>query len=114
MLVNKNNSLKWLLSATIMHEISHSIYFKSEIIKNNFDIKDKKKNLLLLEGMATSIGAGWTYKMINKKVNKSLSWYNNKKYDAMAKQIYPMMDKYLSNEKKIDNEFITFIKGNLK
>ena len=63
--------------------------------------------------MATAIGAGWTYKKLNKKINKKLSWYNNKKYDEMAKKIYKNVDYYLSNNKKIDKQFIDFVKGNL-
>ena len=112
-LVNKKQNLKWLMSATILHEISHTIYFKSDIVKENLYIKNKKKNILLVEGFATSIGAGWGYSKFNKKAVKKISWYNNKKYDRFAKKIYPNIKTYLDNNKQLDKKFIRYVKGEL-
>jgi len=100
-LMAKEQNLKWLLSATILHEISHTLYFNSKIIKD--------KRLLVIEAFATSIGAGWGYSKFTGKADTNLSWYNNKEYDDLAKKIYPKIDIYLDGAKKMDKEFIKLI-----
>ncbi len=108
--VNKRQSLGWLLGATILHEISHTIYRKSKIIQNNFlNIKNKKRNITFNEVFATAIGAGWGYNKITNK-NAIKPWYNNKSYDKFAKKIYPKLKIYLDNDKMIDKEFIKYMK----
>jgi len=67
-LVNKKQNLKWLLSATILHEISHTLYFHSKMAKKNFNFKNKSKKSNVVESMATAIGAGWGYKQITGKL----------------------------------------------
>ncbi len=104
-LVNKKQNLKWLLTATVLHEISHTIYFKSKIVKKNFNIKNKKKRLNIIEGFATTIGAGWGYKQLTGKLI-NIKWYNNKAYDKFAKTIYKDIEKYLNNNKKLDKRLI--------
>ncbi len=108
--VNQRQSLSWLLSATILHEISHSIYRQSNIMQNNFlNIKDKQRNTTINEVFATAIGAGWGYNKITNK-NAIKPWYNNKTYDKYSKIIYPKLKIYLDNDKIIDDEFIKYIK----
>ncbi len=107
---NKPQSLSWLLSATILHEISHTIYRNSKIIKNNFlNIKNKERNTTINEVFATAMGAGWGYNKITNKIAKK-PWYNNKTYDKYAKKIYPKLKRYLDNDKIIDKAFILYIK----
>lgn len=108
-LVNKNQNLQWLLSATILHEISHTIYSKSQIVKQNFNIKNRHKRSNIVESMATSIGAGWGYEQISGKL-ATIKWYNNKTYDKLAKIIYPTLKIYLDNDKKLDKNLIKYVK----
>lgn len=108
-LVNKNQNLKWLLSAIILHEISHTLYFNSRIVKKNFSFKDKRQKLNIIEGMATSIGAGWGYQQISGKVTRT-AWYNNKNYDKLARIIYPRLKVYLDSNKQMDKDFIKYVK----
>ena len=110
-LVNRKQNLRWLMSATILREISHTIYFKSQILNKSFNIKEKKKKLLIIEGFATAVGAGWGYNKLTSKDPKKLIWYNNKSYDRFAKKIYPKLKIYLDKNKKIDKKFIIYIKG---
>ncbi len=107
---NKPQSLTWLLSATILHEIAHTIYRKSKLVKQNIlNIKNKKTKTTINEVLATSIGAGWGYnKITNKYANKS--WYNNKIYNDVAKDIYPKLKRYIDTNKKIDKKLIKYIK----
>ena len=109
-LVNKKQNLRWLLSATILHEISHTFYFNSKIVKRDFNIKNKKKKLLLIEGFATSIGAGWGYKKLTGKLSNS-KWYNNKQYDKFAKTIFIDVEYYLNKNRKLDKNLIKRVKS---
>ncbi|MCK5294949.1 MAG: hypothetical protein KAJ49_09870 [Arcobacteraceae bacterium] len=112
-LVNKNQNLKWLLTATILHEISHTLYFKSNYIKENFiKYETKKDKTTYQEIFATAIGAGWGYNKITNKIS-STPWYNNKQYNRVSRKIYPKIKKYLDNNKTIDNDFVYFIKGQI-
>ena len=107
-------NLNWLLSATILHEISHTIYAKSPFIKKNFTkIKDKEKRRLVNEVFATAIGAGWGYEKLAKKSAVRYPWYNNKEYDRLAKKFYPLLKEYLDNKKQIDEKIVKFVKGEL-
>lgn len=109
--VGRSQNLNWMLSATILHELAHSIYRKSKFIKTNFlNIKDKKRNRTINEVMATAIGAGWGYNTLTKKYPLRL-WYNNKDYDKYGKMIYPKVKEYINNERVIDKEFAIYIKG---
>jgi hypothetical protein len=109
--VGKFQDLNWMLGATILHELAHSIYRKSNFVQNNFlNIKDKKRNTTINEVFATAIGAGWGYHQLTKKYAVK-QWYNNKTYNKFAKEIYPKIKKYIDNKKKIDKKFAVYIKG---
>ena len=109
--VGKNQDLIWILSATILHELSHSIYRKSIIVQQNFlNIKDKKRNRTINEVMATAIGAGWGYNSLTNKYSLR-PWYNNKTYNKFGKKVYPKVKSYINNDRVIDEEFVRYIKG---
>ena len=109
--VGKSQDFIWMLSSTILHELSHSIYGKSEFVKKNFlNLKDKKRKRTINEVMATAIGAGWGYNSLTNKYPVK-SWYNNKDYDKYGKIIYPKVKNYIDNNKVIDKEFAIYIKG---
>jgi len=109
-LISKKQNIIWLTSATILHEISHTIYFKSKIVNKNFNFKNKKRKLLVIEGFATAIGAGWGYNRLTSKNSIYKQWYNNKDYDKVAKKIYPKLKIYLDNNRTIDSDLIKYIK----
>jgi len=109
--VGRSQNLNWMLSATILHELAHSIYRKSKFVQDNFlNIEDKKRNRTINEVFATSIGAGWGYNKLTNKYPLRL-WYNNKTYDKYGKMIYPKLKEYIDNGKMIDEEFALYIKG---
>lgn len=108
---HKRQNLKWLLTATVLHEISHTIYFKSDIVRKSFNIKNKKDRLKIIESFATAIGAGWGYEKLSGKVLYKFPWYNNKTYDKLSKRLFVKIKPYLDNNKTIDKNIITYIKG---
>jgi hypothetical protein len=109
--IGKSQNLNWMLSATILHELAHSIYRKSKFIQRNFlNIKDKTRNTTINEIFATAIGAGWGYNQLTNKY-ATKQWYNNKIYNKFAKKIYPKLKKYINSGKKIDKKFAVYIKG---
>ena len=111
MFVGRSQDLTWLLSATILHELSHSIYRKSKFVQRNFaNLKDKKRKRTINEVLATAIGAGWGYHSFTNKYPVRL-WYNNKIYDKFGKLVYPKVKYYIDNDKVIDKEFGQYIKG---
>ena len=109
--VGRSQNLIWTLSATILHEIAHTIYAKSNFVQKIFlTIKDKTRKKNINEVLATAIGAGWGYNsLINKYPTKA--WYANKKYDKYGKMIYPKIKQYINNGRVIDKEFATYVKG---
>ena len=108
--VGRGQNLIWMLSATILHELEHTIYRKSKFVKKNFlNIRDKKRNRTINEVFATAIGAGWGYKELTGKY-PTRNWYANKTYNKFGKMIYPKVSKYLNSGKKIDKEFAKYIK----
>ena len=108
--VGQSQNLVWLLSATILHELAHSIYRKSTIVQKNFlNIKNKKRARTINEVMATAIGAGWGYNALTNRYAKRL-WYNNKTYNRFGKRVYPKIKKYIETQKSIDLDFVRYIK----
>jgi hypothetical protein len=104
-------SLNWLLSATILHEISHTIYAKSKFVKRNLlNIKNKTKRRVVNEILATAMGAGWGYNQLTQK-HKLTPWYNNTTYNKYARIIYPKLNEYMRKNKTIDKKFVKYIKG---
>ena len=102
------------LFSVMLHEIYHIIYneqsleVKTEIDKNFRESKLKSSNYayqLLNEVLATSLGNGYVYEKLNGKIDSG-EWYNRKYINLMAKQIYPLINEYISNRKPIDKNFI--------
>lgn len=117
-LVNRKKlNLFWLLSATIFHEIAHTLY------KQNFDeikqllyrnkLAKYKDQKTFNESLATAFGAGWAFYRLT-RLQSNGSWYNNNTYDKTAKYIYPMLSEYMIKRKKIDNNFVRKISNFLK
>jgi hypothetical protein len=98
----------------IIHEMAHSIYqsqtddFKLKLEKVFKDSRSPFASLTyqyLDETLATAIGNGYAYQAAAKKVDKG-EWYNNNYINGFAKAIYPLVKKYLKNERQIDRAFI--------
>lgn len=109
--VGRSQNLIWMLTATILHELGHSIYAKSSVVKENFlNIEDKKRKRTINEVLATAVGAGWGYNSLTGKYAVK-AWYNNRTYDKFGKIVYPKLKEYITNERTIDAEFVAYIKG---
>lgn len=102
------------LFSVMLHEIYHIIYneqsleVKTEIDKNFQESKLKSSNYayqLLNEVLATSLGNGYVYEKLDGKIDSG-EWYNRKYINLMAKQIYPLINEYISQRKPIDENFI--------
>lgn len=102
------------LFSVMLHEIYHIIYneqsleVKTEIDKNFQESKLKSSNYayqLLNEVLATSLGNGYVYEKLDGKIDSG-EWYNRKYINLMAKQIYPLINEYISQLKPIDKNFI--------
>jgi hypothetical protein len=98
----------------MLHEIYHIIYdeqsleVKTEIDKNFKESKSTVSNYayqLLNEVLATSLGNGYVYEKLDGKIDSG-EWYNRKYINLMAKQIYPLINEYISQQKPIDKNFI--------
>ena len=98
----------------MLHEIFHIIYneqsleVKTEIDKNFKENKSKSSNYgyqLLNEVLATSLGNGYVFEKLDGKIDPG-AWYNRKYINLMAKQIYPLINEYISQKKPIDKNFI--------
>lgn len=112
-LTHKKQNLNWLLTATILHEVSHTLYFKSDFIKKHFmNNQTNSQKTLFQEVFATAIGAGWGYENITGKTTLT-PWYNNKHYDNLSRKIFSKLKEYLDSSKQIDKEFISFMKENI-
>ncbi len=61
--------------------------------------------MLLNEALATSLGNGYVYGDLNNKLDTGI-WYNRKYINLMAKKIYPLVEKYVMKQKKVDKAFI--------
>lgn len=102
------------LFSVMLHEIFHIIYneqsleVKTEIDKYFAENNSKSSNYayqLLNEVLATSLGNGYVFEKLNGKVDTG-DWYNRKYINRMAKQIYPLVNEYISQRKPIDKNFI--------
>jgi hypothetical protein len=102
------------LFSVMLHEIFHIIYneqsleVKTEIDKNFAENKSKSSNYayqLLNEVLATSLGNGYVFEKLDGKIDSG-DWYNRKYINLMAKQIYPLVNEYISQRKSIDKNFI--------
>jgi hypothetical protein len=102
------------LFSVMLHEIYHIIYneqsleVKTEIDKYFTENHSKSTNYayqLLNEVLATSLGNGYVFEKLDGKIDAG-EWYNRKYINLMAKQIYPLVNEYISQRKPIDKNFI--------
>ena len=101
-------------NGVVLHEMCHILYREQKISKQ-FDIEEyfnDKKTLYsrfaysyLDEALATAIGNGWAYKIINNKLDEG-EWYADTTINAFAKVLYPMVEEYMQKGKSIDRSFI--------
>lgn len=102
------------LFSVMLHETFHIIYYeqsleiKTEIDKDFKENKSKYSNyayLLLNEVLATSLANGYVFEKLDGKID-TRDWYSQKYINLMAKEIYPMLNEYISQKKTIDKDFI--------
>jgi len=98
-----------------MHEMCHILYSEqSREVQEEQEIyfKQSKSRYAKLaysyfnEAMATALGNGYAYKVLNKGVLDKQEWYNNPTIALFARAIYPLTEKYLEENKAIDRNFI--------
>lgn len=103
-----------ILFSVLMHEIYHTVYDGQSLelklkIQSWFNSNASKNSqyafLLLNEALATALGNGYVYEQINGKTDKT-DWYNVKYINLMAKQVYPVVKEYLTQNKPIDKDFV--------
>ncbi|MBS7230606.1 hypothetical protein KHA90_06185 [Flavobacterium psychroterrae] len=102
------------LFSVMLHETFHIIYYEQPLavklqIDKTFKTSTSKYSnyayLLLNEALATSLGNGYVYEKLDGKID-TRDWYSQKYINLMAKEIYPMMNEYISQKKPIDKDFI--------
>ncbi|WP_131368505.1 hypothetical protein [Chryseobacterium soli] len=98
-----------------MHEMCHILYNEQSrevqeeqetYFKQNKSRYAKLAYSYFNEAMATALGNGYAYKVLNKGVLDTQEWYNNPTIALFAKAIYPLTEKYLEENKAIDKDFI--------
>jgi len=103
-----------ILFSVLMHEIYHGIYDEQSLelklkiqswFNNNTSKNSQYAYLLLNEALATALGNGYVYEQLNGKTENA-DWYNVKYINLMAKQIYPIVKEYLTQNKQIDKDFV--------
>src|SRR5690606_10666613 len=103
-----------ILFSVLMHEIYHNIYDEQSLelklkiqswFNNNTSKNSQYAYLLLNEALATALGNGYVYEQLNGKTENA-DWYNVKYINLMAKQIYPIVKEYLTQNKQIDKDFV--------
>lgn len=103
-----------ILFAVLLHEIDHILYDEQSLqLKQNlntwFDENPSGNRryayLLMNEVLATALGNGYVYEVINGSVDTE-DWYNVKYINLMAKQVYPLVKEYLNAEKPMDKAFV--------
>ena len=101
-------------NGVIVHEMCHVLYdeqssvFQKQLVTyfaNNKSSFSSFASAYFDEGLATALGNGWAYKKINGKLDQS-EWYNNKYIEGFARAIFPLTEKYISENEQIDNDFI--------
>jgi len=104
-----------MLFSVMLHEIFHIGYDSQPMelkndLKNWFSNTPSKNSqyafLLLNEVLATALGNGYAYEQLNGKADPE-DWYYTRYVNLMAKEIYPVVRKYLSQGKTIDEDFIS-------
>ena len=102
------------LFSVMMHEIFHILYdeqplgFKNELnrfFKDNPSQNSTYAYLLLNEALATAMGNGYVFEKLDGKPDPN-DWYNAKYINLMAKQVYPLVIKYIDQKKPFDKTFV--------
>lgn len=101
--------------AIVLHEICHVLYaeqspktqfdLETAFTKNNSVFSDVAKSYFD-EGLATACGNGWTYQLLTGKVDTA-GWYSNPYIDGFGHAIFPLVSRYLSKNKTLDNDFVS-------
>jgi hypothetical protein len=103
-----------ILFSVMLHEIFHIGYDSQPILlKNNLKswFENTKSNnsqyafLLMNEVLATALGNGYAYETLKGQEDKE-DWYYVKYVNQMAKEIYPLVSKYITEGRTIDEDFI--------
>lgn len=98
-----------------LHEMCHILYNEQSIevqkeieryFKGNKSKHSKLAYSYFNEAMATALGNGYAYKILNKGNLDNNDWYNEPTINLFAKAIYPLTEKYLDENKSIDKNFI--------
>ncbi|MCY0979355.1 hypothetical protein PGH12_08340 [Chryseobacterium wangxinyae] len=98
-----------------LHEMCHILYNEQSkniqlefenYFKQNQSQYSKLAYSYFNEAMATVLGNGYAYKIINNNILDKQDWYNNKTINLFAKAIYPLTEKYLKANRSIDKNFI--------
>ncbi|RQO31196.1 hypothetical protein DBR32_10520 [Taibaiella sp. KBW10] len=107
------------LFSVMLHETFHIIYNEQSLeVKMQIDQyfkenKSKSSNYayqLMNEVLATALGNGYVYKVLDGKEDAN-DWYYHTYIDLMARKIYPLVLEYIEQKKPIDRNFIdNFIK----
>ncbi len=98
----------------IAHELNHVLYDQQSIslqvkIEQWFS-KNKSAYKQLAykyfdEGLATAVGNGWGYQFLNGQMDTA-TWYNNEYINGYAKELYPLVETYINENKTIDSLFV--------
>lgn len=108
------NDIEGTLSVT-MHEMCHILYQEQsrevqleqeKYFNENPSQYSKLAYSYFNEAVATALGNGYAWKILQKGVLDKGEWYNNPTINLFAKAIYPMTEKYLDENKSIDKNFI--------
>ncbi len=101
-------------NGVVLHEMCHILY-KEQKLSKQFDIEEFFRDNSTLysrfaysyldEALATAIGNGWAYKIVNNKLDEG-EWYADATINAYAKLIYPMVEQYMQKGRSIDRDFI--------
>ena len=103
------------LLSVLFHESFHILYdeqplnVKQDVAKWFFDSTSSNAiyaQLLFNEAITTSIANGYLFRKLTGSSPKG-DWYNNRFISEMAKALYPSIEKHLSENKEIDQQFIT-------
>jgi hypothetical protein len=109
---NKNDYKNRL--AVVTHEMCHILY-DGQSADNQRNIErwmnqnpSKYKNLAYQyfdEGMATALGNGWAYEVMNNRVDTS-SWYNDDIINGYGHALFPLVKSYIRAKKTMDSTFV--------
>ena len=101
--------------AVVTHEMCHILY-DGQSADNQHNIErwmnkssSKYKSLAYQyfdEGMATAIGNGWAYEVLNNKIDKT-DWYNDDIINGYGHALFPLVKSYLRIGKTMDSTFVS-------